>query len=60
VFAEVQAERAKRTEHRRVWQRLAKAAKQLPLVCVVGLVASTSMPTSSRATSLNVENIHYA
>lgn len=55
VFAAVQAERAKRTEHRRVWERLAKLAKHAGAAAVVGFIASTSTPTSSHATELNAQ-----
>jgi transcriptional regulator with XRE-family HTH domain len=50
VFAAVQAERAKRTDHRKIWERLARLAKHAGAAAVVGLIVSTSAPTSSRAT----------
>ena len=49
VFASVQAERAKRTEHRRVWERLAKIAKHGGAAAVVGLAVFASPQTNMRA-----------
>jgi len=43
VFASIAAERAKRSEHRRVWERLAKLAKNAHVVAAVGLLSSTSI-----------------
>src|SRR5262245_59542613 len=43
VFAAIQAERAKRTEHRRVWERLAKLAKNAHVLAVVGVVGAGAL-----------------
>jgi transcriptional regulator with XRE-family HTH domain len=58
VFASVQAERAKRTEHRRVWERLAKIAKNAGAAAVVGFIASTSTPTTSNAAGADAESLY--
>lgn len=39
VLASVQAERAKRSEHRRIWERLAELAKRSNAAALVGFVA---------------------
>ncbi len=59
VFASVQAERAKHTEHRRVWERLAKMAKNAGAAAVVGLIAATSTPTSSGAAEVRASSVYY-
>jgi plasmid maintenance system antidote protein VapI len=61
VLASVQAERAKRTEHRRLWERLAKLAKHAGAAAVVGFIASTAPAPSAQAAGHNAaENIHSA
>ena len=42
VLASVQAERAKRTEHRRIWQRLAELAKRTSVTALGFLVIGVS------------------
>lgn len=59
VFATVAAERAKRSEHRRIWESLAKYAKNMHVLCAVGLVAVASTPTSSRATDASATSVYY-
>jgi DNA-binding transcriptional regulator YdaS (Cro superfamily) len=58
VFASVAAERAKRTEHRRVWERLAKIAKNAGAAVVVGFVATTATPPSARAQSNGADSVY--
>lgn len=58
VFAAVQAERAKRTEHRRIWERLARMAKHAGAAAVVGLIASTSTPTNSHAAGADAGSLY--
>jgi transcriptional regulator with XRE-family HTH domain len=61
VFAAVAAERAKRTEHRKIWERLAKYAKNLHVLAVVGVIGAGAItPRPAGGTSLNAGNIHYA
>lgn len=61
VFAAVAAERAKRTEHRRIWERLAKLAKTAHVLAIVGaLGVSVVQPRPAAAVSLNAQDIHYA
>jgi len=50
VFAAVQAERAKRSDHRRIWERLARLAKQAHVLAVVGFVgAGATAPAPAHA-----------
>ncbi len=58
VFASVQAERAKRTEHRKVWERLARIAKHAGAAVVVGLIASTAPPTITHAKELSASSVY--
>lgn len=54
VFAAVAAERAKRTEHRRIWERLAKLAKTahvLEIMAVVGMAAAVAHGPAGAAES---------
>ncbi len=61
VFASVQAERAKRTDHRRIWERLAKIAKHAGAAVVLAYAATSAPPASGAPAGHNaVENIHYA
>ncbi|HZF30018.1 MAG TPA: helix-turn-helix transcriptional regulator, partial [Gammaproteobacteria bacterium] len=62
VFAAVAAERAKRTEHRRIWERLAKLAKTAHVLVVVGVVAVGALgrPSSADAGAVLQQAIHYA
>jgi transcriptional regulator with XRE-family HTH domain len=50
VLASVQAERAKRTEHRKLWERLAKVAREhlhvLEIMAVAGLATSAAIAPS--------------
>jgi plasmid maintenance system antidote protein VapI len=46
VLASIAAERAKRTEHRRIWERLAKIAKQAHVLAVVGFVGAGAVAPS--------------
>ena len=55
VFAAVQAERAKRTEHRRIWERLAKLAKNAHVLGAVVFVAAIGAPAAPTATTANVQ-----
>jgi transcriptional regulator with XRE-family HTH domain len=59
VFAAVQAERAKRTEHRRIWERLAKLAKTAHVLAVVGLVGVAVSDVGHSASSAEFNNKLY-
>lgn len=49
VFAAVAAERAKRTEHRAIWERLASIARNAHVLAFVGFAALSSTPAPSPA-----------
>lgn len=55
VLASIQAERAKRTEHRRLWERLAKAARNLHVLAVVGFVGAGAVAPSPSSAIGNAE-----
>jgi hypothetical protein len=59
VFASVAAERAKHTEHRRVWERLAKMAKSAGAAIVLGFAATSPQPTHASTQSADATSVYY-
>lgn len=58
VFAAIQAERAKRTEHRRVWERLAKLAKTAHVLAVVGVVGAGAIAPSPSHAGADAQSLY--
>lgn len=53
VFASIQAERAKRSEHRRIWERLARIAKNAHVLALL-MVLSIGAVDEARASTVAV------
>lgn len=56
VFAAVQAERAKRTEHRRIWERLAKLARHAGAAVVLAYAATSPQPAPAAVSSAGAQD----
>lgn len=59
VFATIAAERAKRTEHRRIWERLAKLAKSAHVLVALGLVSAGGMAPAPSHGSVSANDQYY-